>query len=173
MNRVKTLSQQNLSFLLAIYIGIFLNVSVFFRRFAPLTHSVNFIELSQAVTEVVAIVLFTFFLLRLLSLGGKILFRIVASLLLLISVAASYYMTYFNVVIGYGIIASVMTTDIDLSKEVVGYYFILWMIVVSAIPLFLIWKNKNSGTLFQQMKTPGQRIRPLLGLVVVFALIWL
>ncbi len=29
-------------------------------------------------------------------------------------------MTFLNVVIGYGIIASVMTTDIDLSKEVVG-----------------------------------------------------
>jgi KDO II ethanolaminephosphotransferase len=30
---------------------------------------------------------------------------------------ASYYMTFLNVVIGYGIIASVMTTDIDLSKK--------------------------------------------------------
>jgi KDO II ethanolaminephosphotransferase len=33
------------------------------------------------------------------------------------SAAASYYMTFLNVVIGYGIIASVMTTDIDLSRR--------------------------------------------------------
>ena len=44
-------------------------------------------------------------------------------------------MTFLNVVIGYGIIASVMTTDIDLSKEVVGLNFILWLIAVSALPL--------------------------------------
>src|SRR5476649_2466267 len=92
MNRVKTLSQQNLSFLLAIYIGIFLNVSVFYRRFSPMAQGIKLTEVIQAVTEVVVIVLFTFFILRLLSLGGRIFFRIVASLLLLISVAASYYM---------------------------------------------------------------------------------
>ncbi len=50
-------------------------------------------------------------------------------------------MTFLNVVIGYGIIASVMTTDIDLSKEVVGLNFILWLIAVSALPLILIWNN--------------------------------
>ncbi|TPG57036.1 kdo(2)-lipid A phosphoethanolamine 7''-transferase [Ewingella americana] len=173
MNRVKTLSQQNLSFLLAIYIGIFLNVSVFLRRFAPLTLSVNFIELSQAVTEVVVIVLFTFFLLRLLSLGGSLFFRITASLLLLISVGASYFMMTFNVVIGYGIIASVMTTDIDLSKEAVGWYFFVWLVAVSAIPLLLIWKSDLRLTLIEQIKTPGQRLLPLGTLLVTVALVWL
>jgi len=173
MNRVKTLSQQNLSFLLAIYIGIFLNVSVFYRRFAPMAHNVNLTEVMQAVTEVVAIVLFTFFLLRLLSLGGRLFFRVIASLLLLISVAASYYMVMFNVVIGYGIIASVMTTDIDLSKEVIGWYFFLWMAVVSVIPLIFIWKNDLRLTLIEQMKTPGQRLIPLAILLAVVALVWL
>jgi KDO II ethanolaminephosphotransferase len=173
MNRVKTLSQQNLSFLLAIYIGIFLNVSVFYRRFAPMAQNINLTEVIQAVTEVVAIVLFTFFLLRLLSLGGRLFFRVIASLLLLISVAASYYMVMFNVVIGYGIIASVMTTDIDLSKEVIGWYFFLWMAVVSVIPLILIWKNDLRLTLIEQMKTPGQRLLPLAILLAVVALVWL
>lgn len=173
MNRVKTLSQQNLSFLLAIYIGIFLNVSVFYRRFSPMAHSINLIEVIQAVTEVVVIVLFTFFILRLLSLGGRIFFRVIASLLLLISVAASYYMMMFNVVIGYGIIASVMTTDVDLSKEVVGWTFFLWTAAVSAVPLMLIWKNDLRLTLIEQLKTPGQRLLPLGILLVVVALVWL
>ena len=141
MNKVKSLSQQNLSLLLAIYIGIFLNLSVFYRRFDSLAHGIQGIKLISAVTEVIAIVLFTFFIMRLVSLGGRLFYRIVASLLVLISVAASYYMTFFNVVIGYGIVVSVMTTDIDLSIEVVGLHFVLWMVALSALPLLLIWKT--------------------------------
>lgn len=82
-------------------------------------------------------------------------------------------MTFFNVVIGYGIIVSVMTTDIDLSKEVVGLNFVLWMIVVSALPLLCIWSNNLRDTLIEQMKTPGQRIKPLLIMLAVVALVWL
>lgn len=64
-------------------------------------------------------------------------------------------MTFLNVVIGYGIIASVMTTDIDLSKEVVGLNFILWLIAVSALPLILIWNNRCRYTLLRQLRTQG------------------
>ncbi|VTP59728.1 Phosphoethanolamine transferase eptB [Serratia rubidaea] len=110
---------------------------------------------------------------RLISLGGRLFYRIVASLLVLISVAASYYMTFFNVVIGYGIIVSVMTTDIDLSKEVVGMHFVVWMLVVSALPLLLIWRNDLRDTLIEQLKTPGRRLKPLLVLLAVVALVWL
>ncbi|SPW38616.1 phosphoethanolamine transferase [Escherichia coli] len=116
-------------------------------------------------------VLVTFFLLRLLSLFGRRSWRILASLVVLFSAGASYYMTFLNVVIGYGIIASVMTTDIDLSKEVVGLNFILWLIAVSALPLILIWNNRCRYTLLRQLRTPGQRIRSLA--VVVLAVLWL
>ncbi|MBF7980817.1 MULTISPECIES: kdo(2)-lipid A phosphoethanolamine 7''-transferase [Rahnella] len=173
MNRVKTLSQQNISLLLAIYIGIFLNASVFQRRFAALIHQFTPTELIQAITEVCAIVLFTFFVLRLLSLGGKMFFRVVASLLVLISVAASYYMMMFNVVIGYGIVVSVMTTDIDLSKEIIGLPLFIWMALVSALPLVLIWKNDLRQTLIEQMKTPGQRLLPLGVMLATVLLVWL
>ncbi len=173
MTFTKRFSQHKFSILLAVYIGFFLNLSVFIRRFDLLHPSTTPANMLVAVTEVTAAVLSTFFLMRLISLGGRYFYRTVASLLLLISVAASYYMTYFNVVIGYGIIASVMTTDIDLSTEMVGFHFIIWMVLVSAIPLFLIWKNTVGGTLIQQMKKPGQRVGPLLSLLVIFALIWL
>ncbi|RAT67409.1 kdo(2)-lipid A phosphoethanolamine 7''-transferase, partial [Lonsdalea populi] len=120
-----------------------------------------------------ACILFTFFLMRLISLGGKRCFRILASLLTLISVAASYYMTFFNVVIGYGIIASVMTTDIDLSREVIGVNFVLWMIFVSVPPLAIIWTSRLQQTLLEQLKTPGKRLSAVLGLAVIVALVWL
>lgn len=173
MNFIKSLTQQKLSILLALYIGILLNLPVFYRRFDPLlTHS-SLKSWLSATAEVVAIVLLTFFLMRILSLGGKIFYRIVASLMVLISVAASYYMAFFNVVIGYGIVASVMTTDIDLSKEAVGLQFVIWMVVVSALPLLMIWRNKLSLTLLEQLKTPGHRIRPLIVMVISLALVYL
>lgn len=173
MNYIKTLTQQKLSFLLAFYIGIFLNIPVFYRRFDPFLAHFSVAEWLSAVAEVVAIVLLTFFLMRLLSLGGKIFWRVTATALVLISVAASYYMSFFNVVIGYGIVASVMTTDTDLSKEVIGYHFVLWMVLVSALPLLLIWRNSLRLTLIEQLKTPGQRLKPLGVLLLAVALVWL
>jgi len=173
MNFIKTLTQQKLSLMLAFYIGIFLNIPVFYRRFDPFLAQFNAMQWFSAAVEVVAIVLLTFFLMRLLSLGGKVFWRITATALVLISVAASYYMSFFNVVIGYGIVASVMTTDTDLSKEVIGYHFILWMLSVSIVPLVLIWCNALRLTLLEQLKTPGHRIKPLLILLLAVALVWL
>jgi KDO II ethanolaminephosphotransferase len=173
MNFIKTLTQQKLSLMLAFYIGIFLNIPVFYRRFDPFLAQFNAMQWFSAAVEVVAIVLLTFFLMRLLSLGGKVFWRITATALVLISVAASYYMSFFNVVIGYGIVASVMTTDTDLSKEVIGYHFVLWMLSVSIVPLVLIWCNALRLTLLEQLKTPGHRIKPLLILLLAVALVWL
>ncbi|MCU5773849.1 kdo(2)-lipid A phosphoethanolamine 7''-transferase [Erwiniaceae bacterium BAC15a-03b] len=173
MNYIKSLTQQKLSLLLALYLGILLNLPVFYRRFDPyVTHS-SLKNWLSATAEVVAIVLLTFFLMRLMSLGGKLFYRIVATILVVVSVAASYYMAFFNVVIGYGIVASVMTTDIDLSKEVVGLQFIAWMVLVSAVPLLMIWCNKLSMTLLEQLKTPGHRLKPVVIMLAAVALTWL
>ncbi len=71
-------------------------------------------------------------------------------------------MTFLNVVIGYGIIASVMTTDIDLSKEVISWHLILGWVAVSAPPLLFIWSNRCRHTLLRQLRTPGQRVKNVL-----------
>ncbi|MCL2896974.1 kdo(2)-lipid A phosphoethanolamine 7''-transferase [Brenneria tiliae] len=170
-----TFSQPKLSLVLAIYIGFFLNLSVFYRRFDSfsIVTGTQISKFLPAMIELAACILFTFFLMRIISLGGRHFYRIVASLLVLISVAASYYMSFYNVVIGYGIIAAVMTTDIDLSKEVIGLHFILWMLAVSALPLLLIWKNELRHTLIEQLKSPGKRLAPVLILLAVVALVWL
>lgn len=173
MNYIRSLTQQRLSFLLALYVGILLNLPVFLRRFDPAVTPLNSQYWLSGLIEVVAVILLPFVLLRLLSLGGKTFFRLAASLLVLISVAASYYMAFFNVVIGYGIVASVMTTDVDLSKEVVGFQFVLWIVAISALPLLLIWCNGLRLTLLEQFKTRGQRLPSLAVLLVALALIWL
>ncbi|WP_241630905.1 phosphoethanolamine transferase domain-containing protein, partial [Rosenbergiella nectarea] len=60
--------------------------------------------------EILATFFATFFVLRLTSLGGKWCAKIFSSVLVLVSVASAYYMFMYNIIIGYGIIASVLTT---------------------------------------------------------------
>ncbi|WP_435928582.1 kdo(2)-lipid A phosphoethanolamine 7''-transferase [Dryocola sp. BD613] len=172
MNYIKSMTQQKLCFLLAVYIGLFLNISVFYHRFDGLAHDLNAWKAFAAVAEVCATVLVTFFLLRVLSLFGRLVWRILTTFIVLCSVGASYYMTFLNVVIGYGIIASVMTTDIDLSKEIVGYHFVLWMVLVSAIPLLLIWSNTCRYTLLKQLQTRGHRVKSVAIVLLAGLMVW-
>lgn len=106
MKYIKAMTQQKLSFLLALYIGLFMNGAVFFRRFDGYAQDFTAWKGVAAVVELVGTVLVTFFLLRLLSLFGRRIWRVLATLVVLCSAGASYYMTFMNVVIGYGIIAS-------------------------------------------------------------------
>ncbi|MCY1985699.1 phosphoethanolamine transferase domain-containing protein [Klebsiella pneumoniae] len=172
MKYIRTMTQQKLSFWLALYIGWFMNVAVFFRRFDGYAQEFTFWKGLSGVVELVATVFVTFFLLRLLSLFGRRIWRILATLIVLFSAAASYYMTFLNVVIGYGIIASVMTTDIDLSKEVIGWHLILWLVAVSAPPLLFIWSNRCRHTLLRQLRTPGQRVKNVLIVVLAGLIVW-
>lgn len=172
MSYVKTLTQQKLSFFLALYLGFILNIPVFYRRFSPLLDSPNTKGVISALIEVAIVILFTFFFLRLLSLGGKIFFRIVATLFTIICVASAWYMAVFNVVIGYGIVASVLTTDIDLSKEVIGWQFSVSMILLNVLPLFLIWRSHLQWTLIEQLRTPGERLKACFCMVLTVILVW-
>jgi KDO II ethanolaminephosphotransferase len=116
---------------------------------------------------------FTALLLSLADLSGLIwkwLARIFIVLLLSISVLASYYMTFFNVVIGYGVVQAVLTTDVDLSKEAVGFGLFLWFLVLAAIPLALWWhyvhvKRSKVASWWLRFKQVGGQV----GLVLLFA----
>ena len=172
MSYLKAMTQQKLSFLLALYIGLFMNSAVFYRRFDGYAQAFTVWKGLSAVVELVATVLVTFFLLRVLSLFGRRAWRVLASLVVLFSAAASYYMTFLNVVIGYGIIASVMTTDIDLSKEVVGWQLIAWVAIVSVMPLLSIWNNRCRYTLLRQLRTRGHRVQSVTLVVLAALLVW-
>ena len=170
MRYIKAMSQQKLSLLLAVYIGWFMNYSVLVRRFGGYLSDFSVEKGMFIGIELVSSLLVTFFLFRLLSLGGRRLWKVLATAVVLISAGASYYMTNLNVVIGYGIIASVMTTDVDLSKEVVGWHFISWLVLTSIIPLVFIWFNQARDTLLNQLLTSGQRLRGI-GIVLLCALL--
>jgi KDO II ethanolaminephosphotransferase len=124
--------------LLSAYIGIVLNGAVFFRRYAELD-TTPLILLS----ELGLVFSFTALLISLADLFGKLLARVLMVLLLSISVLASYYMTFFNVVIGYGVVQAVLTTDVDLSKEAVGAGLFLWFFALALVPMALWWRCVN------------------------------
>ncbi len=135
MRKLIQWTQLNISLFVALYIGVILNIPILVRRYQHLQYN-NTLSIS---IEIVALFSLVFLLGLLLSLFGKTCYRILMTLLVLCSVAASYYMVLFNVDIGYGILAAVMTTDVDLSKESVGYHFAIWLVLVSLAPLVLIW----------------------------------
>jgi KDO II ethanolaminephosphotransferase len=151
--------------LLSVYMGVVLNGAVFFRRYAELG-STPLIWL----TELGLVFTFTALLLSLADLSGKWLARVLIVLLLSISVLASYYMTLFNVVIGYGVVQAVLTTDVDLSKEAVGFGLFLWFTALAVVPLALWWryvhvrKSKVASWWFRFKQMGGQ-----IGLVVLCA----
>jgi len=138
MHKLRTLSQQSISLFIALYLGILLNLPIFFRRFEQL-HYDN--ALSIAV-EAIACFALVYFLCMLLSYTGKTVFRVLMTAIVISSAAASYYMILFNVDIGYGILAAALASDsIDLSKESVGTHFIAWTVLVSLIPVLLLWRR--------------------------------
>ena len=151
--------------LLSAYIGILLNGAVFLRRYAQLgtTSLALMAELGLVFT-------FTALLLSLADLSGKWLARIFIVLLLAISVLASYYMTFFNVVIGYGVVQAVLTTDVDLSKEAVGFGLFVWFVALAVVPLALWWRyvhvrrNTVAGWWLRFKQMGGQ-----IGLVLLLA----
>lgn len=120
--------------------------------------------------ELALVFSFTALLLSLADLSGKWLARLLIVLLLTISVLASYYMTFFNVVIGYGVVQAVLTTDVDLSKEAVGVGLFMWFVVLAVLPMLLWWRYV--GVKRQPIVGWAMRFKQFaasLGLVVLFA----
>ncbi len=159
--------------LLSVYVGVVLNGAVFARRLAELgklgapTASGALIAL---LAELGLVFTFTALLLSLADLSGRWLSRTVMALLLTISVLASYYMTFFNVVIGYGVVQAVLTTDVDLSKEAVGVGLLLWFLALAVIPLALWWRYVHVRRKpVSSWKVRWQQIGGQVGLVLLFA----
>lgn len=157
MQKLKFLrfSKENIALFLAIYIGFFLNLSVYIGRFGTQNTHNLLVDSLYILGEIAVNIAFTFFLLRLFSFCGTLFFKIIASFILIVSVCASYYISFFDVVIGYGIIISTLTTDIDLSKELISPNVVLWIIGLSFLPLTFIWLCKKP----EKNLTKNQKIK--------------
>ncbi|STT82540.1 phosphoethanolamine transferase [Klebsiella pneumoniae] len=66
-----------------------------------------------------------------------------------------------------------MTTDIDLSKEVIGWHLILWAGGGGARRRCCsFWSNRCRHTLLRQLRTPGQRVKNVLIVVLAGLIVW-
>ncbi len=141
-----SLARWQVVLLLSAYIGLVLNSAVIIRQLArPVSSSaslsVDWPVLSWTLVSELALVFsFTAFVLNMADLFGKYGGRFLILMLIGISVIASYYMTLFNVVIGYGVVQAVLTTDVDLSKEAAGIGLLVWFVALAVIPAAIWWR---------------------------------
>lgn len=165
MYKLRELSQQKISLFIALYLGILLNLPIFFRRYQQLND--NNLSLMVEMLSAFALV---YFLTLLVSFTGKTIYRILLSIVVVSSVAAAYYMIVFNVDIGYGILASALAVDsFDLSKESVGNHFLLWVVVLSLLPLVLLWGAKMPGDAL--LETRWRKLASKFALLIIFGLV--
>lgn len=135
MRSLTVFSQRQVSLVLSVYIGVILNSACLIRN----GMTGGWLEATSTLLSAIALFAFCYLLLSFFSLFGQITYKILASFTLLASAAASYYMTFFNVVIGYGVIVSTLTLDTDLNGEALGHEFFLWFTLVGLVPCLWLW----------------------------------
>lgn len=137
------LSQRQVSLALSAYVGVILNAACLFRNGT----AGGWLEVVSALLSAAALFAFSYLLFSFFSLFGKVFYKVATSLVILISSSASYYMTFFNVVIGYGVIASTLTLDTDLNSESLGHECILWFLFTGLLPCILLWCTRLTQSL--------------------------
>lgn len=123
---------------ISIYIGLSFNTVEAIRRFSaiPEKHVSAFALISL---ELILVLSTTAGLFYLASLAGRVIFKGVVAIVLIFSAVSAYYMVFFNVVIGFGIVQATLTTDIDLSKEVVGAGVIAFVLTFGILPAIAVF----------------------------------
>lgn len=165
----KILTQRFVSLLLSVYVGLLLNSACLARNAA----AGNWLAIVSALISAIAMVAFCYGLFSFFSLFGKKIYKLLSVVVLLISASASFYMTFFNVVIGYGIVVSALTFDIDLTKEVFGYPLVLWTILTGILPSAWLCFCPIRKNIYVNHETAARRLlyRGLPAFITLFILV--
>ena len=102
--------------LMSMYIGVFLNIPIFVRKYYQVDESVVGLFLTDAIFTVTTCC----FLLCVTSIAGRRVLRAAIIAFTFVSVIASYYMWFFDVIIGYGVVKAVFGTGMSLVIESMG-----------------------------------------------------
>ncbi len=124
---------------LALYVGALLNLPVYYRRLFVDELSLGFVLIESALSISVT---FSIFLVA--SFANRMLFRLIAVAIILFSSVSSYYVYYYNVIIGHGIIESIFTTEADLIMEIVDLRLFAWVFLTGVLPCILFWHASRS-----------------------------
>lgn len=146
MRFLSTLSQHRVTLALSFYIGVILNSGSLVRNGL----AGGWLPAISALLSAIALFAFCYLLIRFFSVFGQHGYKVLSSFTLLASAAASFYMTFFNVVIGYGVIVSTLTLDTDLTNEALGHKFFLWFALMGLAPCIWLWLLKLTHTSYSK-----------------------
>ena len=117
----------------SVYVALLLNSTEAARRFSA--HEANYASPVRLVALELLLILFTTgALFYLASLAGRVIFKTVVAFVLVFSAVSAYYMIFFHVVIGFGIVQATLTTDVDLSREAVGAGAVAFVLLLGILP---------------------------------------
>ena len=152
----------------ALYVAVALNAPTLWRRAQALPEGMSAaMQAGVVASEVLLLLSLTGLLCAVATLAGRWVWRGVASLLIVISAVCAFYMTRFNVVIGYGVINAVFTTDHDMSGEVVGLWLFVWVALLGLLPLWWLWRGQAAPALWRQWRQPRALLRRVLTVVLL------
>lgn len=146
----------------SLYLGGLLNAPVFHRRLQT-----GVIDAGALLMELALVLSVTFLIVYLLSLASRPLFRCLMALMLVCSAIASYYATFYNVVIGHGIVESVFTTEMDLINEVAGFDLHVWVLLLGVLPGLYVWRATRTH---HSILHAGRRRREALTAIVLLGI---
>jgi KDO II ethanolaminephosphotransferase len=139
VSRILTIKEQYLPemmliFQSSLYLGIFLNIPTFLQKYyfvegggGSLFAADVFFSVSAAALLLSALAVF----------GRRVLLAGIIGFILL-SVVASYYMWFFDVVIGYGVIQAVFGTELSLIVESMGFGLLAFVCLFGILPVYLL-----------------------------------
>lgn len=156
---------------LALFIGGILNLSVWADRLSSVYAGASWrTAWLGGALEFLLPVAVTAVLLWLAALCGRRALRATGTTALVVSVLCAYFMVRFDVVIGYGVVKAVLTTDHAMSGEVVGGLLLAWVLLLGGVPAwyFLRWTRRPSSA--PESGAPAQ-VRRVVLLRLVLALV--
>jgi KDO II ethanolaminephosphotransferase len=121
---------------ISLYVALVFNGVVAVSRFSALR--VEYRDAPELILlELILVLSFTAATFYLISIAGRTVFKGVVAVILILSAVSAYYMLFFKVVIGYGIIQATLSTDVEFSREIIGFGVIGFMLVFGILPA--IW----------------------------------
>lgn len=129
----------------AAWIALVLNFPTFQERSFSVWHAMpGALCWLGPVAEIAMVFGVTSLLLLLVQLLGNTALRVTGVFLLIVSALCAYFMIRYKVVIGFGVLSAVFTTDHDMSGELVGGWVILWLICLGILPAVGFWRRANA-----------------------------
>jgi KDO II ethanolaminephosphotransferase len=126
--------------MMVVWLGLIFNLPVLWRRHDGTQHFADVGVTTWSLLSEIALMLgLSALLLGLCQLFGRRGARWLGMLLIVTSAASAYYMAEFNVVIGVGVVQALFSTDLDLTREVIGLRFGVWLLLLGGLPALWWW----------------------------------